>query len=163
MKTAAEMVTEFTRKNGFYENMRLSNEDDDAYIDIILETASRMNAVWADNLLKAFARASGQRKPRVIRALRMHLVLEETSELIEAVLSRDEEKVLDACCDLQYVTVGTSVTWGLPHDVAFVEVHRSNMTKTSRKDLKDDDLRLRSKGEGYQPPDIARVIRESRQ
>ena len=50
---------------------------------------------------------------------------------------------------------------GLPLDKAFAEVHRSNMTK--RVQTNDPDkARVRDKGPGYEPPDLARVLEEHR-
>lgn len=93
--------------------------------------------------------------------LRGHLISEELSELLEAFASGDEVRVLDALGDLLYVILGTAVTTELPLAAAFIEIHKSNMTK--RRQASDPDgARVRVKGEGYQPPDLKRVLDESR-
>lgn len=91
------------------------------------------------------------------RLLRAHLIFEESFETIDALLYGNEVLLLDALADLQYVTEGTAVTFGLPLKAAFVEVHRSNMTK------KVGDIRIRDKGKDYSPPNIEEVLRCSRQ
>lgn len=92
---------------------------------------------------------------RDYRALRMHLILEEAAEVMEALAARDENLLLDALADLSYVTVGTAVTYDLPLEWAFAEVHASNMTKAPRS---DSDPRVRQKGTSYVPPDMESVL-----
>lgn len=92
------------------------------------------------------------------RLLRGHLIVEETAELLIAMQDGDEEKTLDALADLLYVLLGTAVTLDLPLPVAFVEVHRSNMTK-QRQDDDPQGARVRDKGPSYDPPKIEHIIR----
>lgn len=87
--------------------------------------------------------------------VRVHLISEELGELALAVAERDLVKIADALGDLAYVVVGAAVTYGIPLDDVFDEIHRSNMTKAVRD---PDDTRLRSKGDSYRPPDIAGVL-----
>jgi predicted HAD superfamily Cof-like phosphohydrolase len=87
--------------------------------------------------------------------IRVHLIAEELGELALALAERDEAGVADALADLAYVTVGAAVAYGLPLAEVFSEVHRSNMTKAVRD---PSDSRLRSKGESYQPADVAGTI-----
>lgn len=89
--------------------------------------------------------------------LRGHLIVEETAELLDAMYMEDEVLVLDALADLLYVVLGSAVTMDLPLAEAFVEVHRSNMTKRRQSD-DPDGARVRDKGEGYQPPDLKRIL-----
>ena len=96
---------------------------------------------------------------RELRMNRAHYVLEECAEFIAALAKRDEVEVLDALADLEYVTVGTAVTFGLPLEEAFDEVHRSNMTKTPSGPVCDGH----PKGPSYEPPDLARIIREHKE
>lgn len=94
------------------------------------------------------------------RALRAHLVVEEGgSELLRALAIRDKVLLADALADLAYVTYGCAVTFGIPLDLVFAEVHRSNMTKEPQPD--DPMIRKLSKGPSYSPPDIERVLREA--
>ncbi len=95
------------------------------------------------------------------RALRVHLMAEELSEVIDALLNGDELETLDALADLMYVVVGTAVTFDLPLPAAFDEVHRSNMTKERQS---DDPAapRVRQKGPNYRAPNLARILEEHR-
>lgn len=42
-------------------------------------------------------------------------------------------EVIDGCCDLEYVTLGTMVACGFPDEAFFQDVHEANMTKPSEK------------------------------
>lgn len=63
------------------------------------------------------------------RNLRLRLIREELGELLDAMDAEDPVEIADALADLTYVVVGTAVTYGIPFDEVFAEVHRSNMTK----------------------------------
>lgn len=93
------------------------------------------------------------------RLLRVHLILEEMSELVHGMVNYDEEEMLDALADLVYVVVGTAVSYDLPIAEAFAEVQRSNMTKAVRK---PGDLRLRDKGSEYSPPNMKAILEAHR-
>lgn len=92
-----------------------------------------------------------------VRLHRAQLLVEEVGEVIEALSNHDEEKLVDGLADTQFVTVGTSETFGLPTRNALVEVCDSNLTKNQRSDA---DYRLRSKGPDYRPPDVKRILAE---
>ena len=95
------------------------------------------------------------------RPLRAHLMLEELGETLRAMANKDEIETLDGLADLVYVVLGTGVTFDLPVDDAFAEVHRSNMTKAVQ--VSDPDkIRLRDKGPDYVPPDIEGVLKSHR-
>lgn len=89
------------------------------------------------------------------RYVRAHLTLEETGEWLIALGHCDEVASLDALADRLYVLFGDAVTYDLPLQEAFVEVHLSNMTKQRRS---DDPGRLRDKGLNYRPPDLKSVL-----
>lgn len=87
--------------------------------------------------------------------LRQRILDEEVDELRAAVSKNDIVSIADALADIVYVACGTAVTYGIPFDRVFTEVHRSNMTKFS-----PDGPYLRAdgkimKGPDYEPPDIA--------
>ena len=67
--------------------------------------------------------------PAWVQMLRIAMLNEEVRELAEAVEQADIVKIADAIADIAYVAVGTAVTYGIPFDAVFAEVHRSNMTK----------------------------------
>lgn len=88
--------------------------------------------------------------------VRVHLIAEEgVAELALGIAERDMVKIADALADLAYVLCGAAVTYGVPLEAVFREVHKSNMTKSVRS---KDDTRLRTKGDSYVPPDIAGVL-----
>lgn len=87
--------------------------------------------------------------------VRVHLISEELSELALAIGERNVVKIADALGDLAYVVIGAAVTYGIPLEQVFDEVHASNMTKAVRD---PSDTRLRNKGDSYRPPDIRAVL-----
>lgn len=63
---------------------------------------------------------------------RLRLISEESGELVKAMDTYSElgvAPVADALADLLYVVFGTAITFGIPMDRVFREVHESNMTK----------------------------------
>jgi len=62
-------------------------------------------------------------------ALRASLILEEANEFLVASQSSDFVSMIDAICDLLYVTYGAAVAMGIDIEPFFEEVHRSNMSK----------------------------------
>lgn len=103
------------------------------------------------------------------RVLRMNLIWEEVCELGEALglgywsdegwvdvgNPVDTVEVADALADIDYVVQGAALTFGIPHDDVFDEVHRSNMAKVGGP-VRADGKKL--KPEGWTPPDIAGVL-----
>ena len=95
-----------------------------------------MSLIHKQNLVRRFMEAFGQRPPSELRLpdpatikLRAALVLEEANELGA---SEDLTEYLDAVCDLLYVVYGAALAAGfnaVQIDAAFLEVHRSNMSK----------------------------------
>lgn len=88
-----------------------------------------------------------------IRALRVHLILEEVGEFIQAVRLCNQVEMLDALCDILYVVIGTALTFDLPLQEGFNEVHNSNMTKQP-----SNEPRVSDKGNTYRAPDLQRVL-----
>lgn len=141
-----EMVREFHEKHGIPTDTKLQglrSKD-------LFEAARAISFISRSLLL--VSEISGED-----RLFRAHIVCEEVAEMLIALNVCDDEFLLDALADLQYVTEGTAITFGLPLAAALVEVHRSNMTKQVT-----GEHRLRDKGEDYSPPDIAGVIRCAR-
>lgn len=96
--------------------------------------------------------------------LRLHLIVEETSELAEAMAKGDIVSCLDALCDLQYVLDGTTLALGLQgvFREGFDEVHRSNMSKLEDGRPVVSDAGRVMKGRDYTPPDLERVMNNVR-
>lgn len=93
--------------------------------------------------------------------LRLQLIQEELGELAKAMAESDKLETLDALVDLQYVLSGTILSLGYApvFNVAFEEVHRSNMSKLDDegKPLKDAAGRI-LKSWNYQPPELTKFI-----
>jgi predicted HAD superfamily Cof-like phosphohydrolase len=92
------------------------------------------------------------------RLMRAQLMLEELAEVLRGLAENNEEATLDGLADLAYVTEGTATTFGLPLGWAFDEVHRSNMSKG---EVKHADG-VKGKGDGYQPPQILKLLQRFR-
>jgi len=89
------------------------------------------------------------------RLARTQLMVEELGEAILGLANCDELETLDGLADLEFVTKGTAIAFGLPLPQAVDEVCASNLTKAPRK---KDDIRLRDKGPNYVPPNLKRVL-----
>jgi len=92
------------------------------------------------------------------RELRGKLLTEEFKEYIDAECDNDLVEVADALADIIYIALGTAVSYGIPLDKVFEEVHRSNMAKlVDGKVLRREDGKIR-KPEGWTPPDIKSIL-----
>jgi len=87
---------------------------------------------------------------------RVQLHTEELAEMIEALILRDEVALLDGLSDLQFITIGTALTFDMPLEEGHKEVCRSNLTK----DVCDlsSNTRLRDKGPNYGPPQLKEIL-----
>ena len=118
--------------------------------------------------VKEFHQAFGQRigdKPDLPdineRALRVRLLSEEFEEYRSAEYDNDIVEIADALADIIYIACGTAVSYGIPLDKVFEEVHRSNMAKlVDGKVLRREDGKVQ-KPEGWTPPDIEGVLKKS--
>lgn len=98
--------------------------------------------------------------PAEVKELRCALVEEEVGELRAAVESDDIVGIADAVADLLYVVHGAALTFGIPVNEVFAEVHRSNMTKLGD----DGEPVVRAdgkvmKGPNYSPPRLEPILR----
>ena len=98
--------------------------------------------------------------PRKIKDLRVKLISEEYEELIESLLTHDMEKIADGAADLIYVIIGTCVSYGIPIERIFREMHRSNMTKVYIKPVDEGSkyAGYNPKGKGFMPPDVIGIL-----
>lgn len=107
--------------------------------------------------------------PAVVR-LRARLIREESmevlSELETLATQKDPEalhaafqRLLKELADLRYVTEGCAVTFALPLEEAYAEVHRSNMSKLGDdgKPIYREDGKV-LKGPNYREADLARLM-----
>ena len=88
--------------------------------------------------------------------LRLNLHREEMAEIEDAFERKDMVALADGLADLIYVLCGTAVTFGIPLDAVFEEVHRSNMTKTIEPRWREDGKLI--KGPHYEPPSLAPIL-----
>ena len=88
-------------------------------------------------------------------ALRVRLIQEEADELAQAVAEGDLAEMVDALCDLLYVTYGAAVDLGVDLQPFFAAVHRSNMAKVGGRRREDGKW---LKPEGWTPPDVAGLL-----
>jgi len=96
------------------------------------------------------------------RILRMRLLSEEFVEYNAAEHDNNLIEVADALADLIYIACGTAASYGIPLNAIFEEVHRSNMAKlVDGKPLKREDGKI-IKPEGWKPPDIEKIIKETK-
>jgi len=118
--------------------------------------------------VRDFHQAFGQRigeKPELPdgaeRRLRIDLLEEEFAEYIKGELEDDIIQVADALADIIYIACGTAVSYGIPLDELFDEVHRSNMAKlVDGKVIRREDGKVK-KPEGWTAPDVAGVLFKS--
>ena len=89
--------------------------------------------------------------------LRVRLIQEEADEFAAAVRDRDLPEMVDALCDLLYVTYGAAVALGVDLEPFFAAVHEANMAKRGGYPREDGKW---MKPDGWQPPDIGRLLRE---
>lgn len=86
---------------------------------------------------------------------RTRYLLEELHELVTAMQKEDPiEEVADALGDLLYVIIGTFITYSIPIDPIFKEIHRSNMTKG-----KLDKSGKGGKTKSFEPPRLKEVLK----
>lgn len=97
------------------------------------------------------------------RVLRKNLLREEFDEYLAAEADNNLVEVADALGDMLYIIYGTAVSYGLPINEIFDEIHNSNLSKLDENGLpirRDDGKIL--KGPNYFRPDIASIISENR-
>ena len=87
--------------------------------------------------------------------LRLDLLKEELSELIEAIDNKDIVEIGDALTDIAYVNYGAAVSWGIDLDDCFKKVHESNMSKlcSSEQEAKDTVEWYKKNSEVYDSPE----------
>ena len=94
-----------------------------------------------------------------INKLRLDLIKEELSELIEAMNNNDLLEVADALTDILYVTYGAGHAFGINLDRCFEEVQNSNMSKLDEngKPIYNDSGKV-MKGPSYFKPDLSKFV-----
>lgn len=80
--------------------------------------------------------------------LRSRLIIEETGEFVSAATHGDLIGMIDALCDILFVTFGAADVMGIDIEPFFNEVCRSNMSKSASSDASGKIV----KGANYSPP-----------
>ena len=92
------------------------------------------------------------------RCLRIRLLEEEFEEYLQGERNDDLENIAKELADIIYIVCGTAVSYGIPLDRVFDEVHRSNMAKlVDGKPVRREDGKI-LKPEGWTAPDIKKVL-----
>ena len=91
--------------------------------------------------------------------LRLDLIIEELSELKEAIEKKDIKEVADALTDILYVTYGAGHAFGVNLDKCFEEVQNSNMSKlgSDGKPIYNENGKV-MKGPDYFKPDLSKFV-----
>lgn len=91
-----------------------------------------------------------------LHTLRCNLLIEECNEVLD---SRNIYELAKELADVLYITYGTAVTYGIPLDAVFAEVHRSNMSKLGEdgKPVVREDGKI-LKGPNYRIADVEKVL-----
>lgn len=97
------------------------------------------------------------------RKLRVKLLREEFLEYLDGESFNDLVEVADALADIIYIACGTAVSYGIPLDDVFAEVHRSNMAKlVDGKLIRREDGKIQ-KPEGWTAPDIKKILTKAQE
>jgi predicted HAD superfamily Cof-like phosphohydrolase len=148
VKRAHEQVAAFNRMVGAPQG---DVRKPDATVD--MELRLRLIAEEFDELMAALSPAA---KPQVTAMDAVNAFM-----LARAVSPQPKEpdlvEVADALADLEYVTIGSAVTWGIPGHAVWEEVHASNLRKAGgpRHPVTGKAL----KPPGWTPPDIEGVLK----
>jgi phosphoribosyl-ATP pyrophosphohydrolase len=89
-----------------------------------------------------------------IRVERTHIMMEELAEFIYGLATCNKLEMLDGLADLEYTLHGSAAVFELPLAEAFMEVHRSNMTKGPGQDRPGHPAKTAS----YSPPDLSQFL-----
>ena len=126
---------------------------------------------------KAFGHSLGEKITEKELLLRYTLIAEEWAELKEEIAAaladitsggevktKTKERLLKEMADVQYVLSGMAAAFDLPLQVAFVRVHKSNMSKLGEdgKPIYREDGKV-LKGPNYVPVDLEDLVEDSKQ
>lgn len=125
-----------------------------------------MSSIDVEQAVRTFMTAGDQGRDdsKSARDLRIALIEEEFTELLEAIGWGDRTLIAKELADLVYVVVGSAVTWGIPFNEVFAALQVSNMSKVGDdgKVVKRADGKI-LKSESYLPaePMIKEILGES--
>lgn len=94
------------------------------------------------------------------RDLRVRLMKEEYKEYKKAEAANDIVNIAAELADIIYIACGTAVSYGIPLNEVFEEIHRANMSKLiDGKILRREDGKIQ-KPEGWKPADIEGILKK---
>jgi predicted HAD superfamily Cof-like phosphohydrolase len=94
------------------------------------------------------------------RELRMRLMKEEYKEYKKAEKANDLVNLASELADIIYIACGTAVSYGIPLNEVFEEVHKANMSKLiDGKVIRREDGKIQ-KPEGWKPADIESILKK---
>lgn len=92
----------------------------------------------------------------------VNLIKEEYGEMMRAWGNEDMTEFADGIADLIYVLIFAAHAYGIPIEKVWAEVQRTNMAKfPGGKVLRRESDGKILKPEGWEPPDIKRILREA--
>lgn len=92
------------------------------------------------------------------RDLRVKLMKEEYNEYNKAEDNNDIVNLAVELADIIYIACGTAVSYGIPLDDVFNEIHKANMSKLiDGKVVRREDGKIQ-KPEGWKPADITAIL-----
>lgn len=92
-------------------------------------------------------------------ALRVDLIQEEFTELMDAIADNNLVEIADALTDILYVTYGAGHAYGIDLDKCFAEVQRSNMSKFGPNgEVYKNELGKVIKGPDYFEPNLKAIL-----
>jgi predicted HAD superfamily Cof-like phosphohydrolase len=118
------------------------------------------NSLWEFHEAFDLTRSKTTQFPdRDVRKLRIELLREEWEEYLDGESNDDLVEIADALADIVYIAYGTAVSYGIPLDEIFDEVHSSNMSKLGDdgKPVYRDDGKV-LKGPRYRPPNVQSIL-----
>lgn len=118
-------------------------------------------------MVRDFHTAFGQRvgtKPELPdaneRLLRMNLMTEEYREYNNAEANNDMTNLAVELADIIYIACGTAVSYGIPLDEVFNDIHQANMNKLiDGKVIRREDGKIK-KPDGWKPADIEGILKK---
>jgi predicted HAD superfamily Cof-like phosphohydrolase len=95
--------------------------------------------------------------PHDERMLRVSLLVEELIEYLEAEKNDDLVEIADGLIDICYIAIGTCIAYGIPFDMVWDEVQKTNMAKLAGgSNIRVDGKIIKPKG--WEPPNIKKIL-----
>lgn len=92
------------------------------------------------------------------REMACALIEEEAGEFRAAVEASDLVEIADAVADLLWVVLEAGLTYGIPIEEVFAEVHRSNLTKIENGEPVVNAAGKIVAGPGFSAPDLSPIL-----